>query len=349
MRIGLVARCDSTGLGVQTKEFYDHIKPDKTLVVDITAVNQSKGKIAKTYPRWYTGDNVKFVHGFPNEVDFNWLLTDIDLVFTIESPYSYRLFSLAKEKGVISINQFNYEFLDYFVRPDWAFPDVLAAPTNWNLDDVRNNFSDKVKIIELPVPINREVLTFTKKTKARRFLHIAGHKTEDNRNGTDIVLEAIPLVKSKNVEFIIKSQFYIENPSTFNTRIDDREVENYWENYVGEYDCLLLPRKYGGLSLQLQESLSRGLVPIMTNLPPQNEILEAESLINTDSRKMLFTRMHMPSHQTKPQVLADKIDQLASDDKLVERLSEKSNEIAERLSWNKMRQVYLDTFEQCLK
>lgn len=348
MKIGLIARSDSTGLGVQTKEFYDHMKPVKTLVVDITNINRSKGKIAKTYPEWYTG-NVKFIPGFPVARDFEWLLKDIDLVFTIESPYSYNLFTIAREMGVKSVNQFNYEFLDYFVRPDWAFPDILAAPTNWNLEEVREKFSDKVKIIELPVPVNREVLPYKKRTKAMRFLHIAGHQAEDNRNGTDIVLKAIELVKNPDVEFIIKTQHELPPIVGHNTRIIYQEVEKYWENYSQEFDVLLLPRKFGGLSLQLQEAMSLGMVPIMTNLTPQNEFLDPESMIPTESRKILFTRMHMPSYQANPQALADKIDQLAGDDKLVERLSEKSNEIAEKLSWGRMKQVYLDTFESCLK
>ncbi len=348
MKIGLVARCDSTGLGVQTKEFYDHIKPAKTLVVDITNINKSKGKIAKTYPEWYP-DNAKFIPGFPVPIDFEWLMKGIDLVFTIESPYSYKLFTIARELGVKSINQFNYEFLDYFVRPDWAFPDVLAAPTNWNLNHVKDTFSDRVNIIELPVPVNREVLPYKKRARARRFLHIAGHRTEDDRNGTAIVLEAINLVKNPEVEFIIKTQYEIPSIVGHNVQIVHEEVEHYWENYSDEFDVLLLPRKFGGLSLQLQESLSLGMVPIMTNLEPQNQMLDPESMIPTESRKMLFTRMNMPSHQTNPQVLADKIEQLASDDKLVERLSEKSNEIAEKLSWDRMKKVYFDTFEQCLK
>ena len=42
MKLGLIARADNTGLGMQTWEFYRAMKPEKTLVVDISAMNGNK-------------------------------------------------------------------------------------------------------------------------------------------------------------------------------------------------------------------------------------------------------------------------------------------------------------------
>ena len=39
MRLGIIARRDNTGLGYQTKDYYDHLKPVKTMVIDLSKLN----------------------------------------------------------------------------------------------------------------------------------------------------------------------------------------------------------------------------------------------------------------------------------------------------------------------
>lgn len=50
MKIGLLARSDDVGLGVQSLEFYRHMHPDKVLVVDMTAHSRRGGP---NHPEWY--------------------------------------------------------------------------------------------------------------------------------------------------------------------------------------------------------------------------------------------------------------------------------------------------------
>lgn len=345
LRVGLWgARHDNTGLGIQTKEFYDHIEPDKTLVVDISALNASRGKISKLYPERYP-KNAEIISGFPGQHEVDRFLRDLDIVFMIESPYTYQIIDEAKRRGIKTVLQYNYEFLDYFERPEWPMPDCLASPTVWNIDIVKQRFGIRSKVVHLPVPVNRQRLPFKPRTKAKTFLHIAGHKTLDNRNGTDVVLEAIDLVKSKDVEFRIYTQHSINAPANISVRVETKEVENYWELY-GNEEILLLPRKYGGLSLQMQESLSVGMVPVMTNVLPQNTFLDEEGLILCSGLKKLYTRMNLNSYQVNPKVLADKIDQLVESPKLVARLSHHSNKLATAISWEKLKPVYFELFEE---
>ena len=56
MKLGLIARMDNTGLGVQTTEFYKNMYPDKTMVVDISHLNGTK-----QYPERYP-DAVSYTH-----------------------------------------------------------------------------------------------------------------------------------------------------------------------------------------------------------------------------------------------------------------------------------------------
>ena len=54
MRLGLIARCDQSGLGVQTHEFYRHMQPDKTLVIDVGHLyNKTTHCNKRSYPDRY--------------------------------------------------------------------------------------------------------------------------------------------------------------------------------------------------------------------------------------------------------------------------------------------------------
>jgi len=46
-----------------------------------------------------------------------------------------------------------------------------------------------------------------------------------------------------------------------------RPVHDYWRAYDG-MDALVLPRRYGGLCLPVQEAMAAGLAVVMTDCPP---------------------------------------------------------------------------------
>jgi hypothetical protein len=48
MRLGIIARCDNTGLGNQTRELVKMLNPDKILLIDSYSFNNNK-----QYPHWY--------------------------------------------------------------------------------------------------------------------------------------------------------------------------------------------------------------------------------------------------------------------------------------------------------
>ncbi len=42
MRLGIIVRCDNTGLGNQTRELVKILKPRKVLIIDSTKFNKNK-------------------------------------------------------------------------------------------------------------------------------------------------------------------------------------------------------------------------------------------------------------------------------------------------------------------
>ena len=324
MRIGLIARDNNRGLGIQSFEFYQHIKPYKTLIIDID------GEGEKKCPERYSGDKVRRVNNNRIDKEIEWFLDGVDLIFTIETFYSNEILKEARKRKIKTCIQGNWEWYS------GEKVDLYLAPSLWNY-----------KIIPepkeyLPCPVNRKVSPFELKKKAKVFFHNAGNGVAAyGRNGTDLVLKAIPLVKSK-VKFIIKSQRPLEkiNDSRIEWRIKD--YKNYWEGVEG--DVYLYPRRYGGLSLQLNEAMSRGLVPIMIRTNPVNGFLPKELLIKPRTAKKILIFQWIYRYDISPQDLADKIDEIANKD--ISKYSEYSNHIAENWSWKRLLPKYLNVFKK---
>ena len=345
MRIGLIARADRTGLGIQTYEFYRHMNPSKVLVVDLSHCSGQRPN-AEMYPNgvvWHDGryPGVEIFHD-PVVDEF---LEDLDIVFTCETPYSYYLYIKAKEMGVKTVQQFNYEFLDFLYHKNLPFPDLLASPSTWHLDEVKQRFPTRVE--HLPVPVNREAVPFKRRDKLRKILHTAGTPAVEDRNGTLTLIEAMRHVKS-DVSLEVKTQKHIEVTAPLvKTIINFGKPDNYSDLY-GDHDAFVMPRKFGGLCLPMNEAASAGMVVISSKVSPQTEWLPEGVLVDTHVSKQIMTKTMIDINETDPIKLAEKIDEWAGDENLFGKLSHHMNELADELDWKKMRLKYLEVFESLL-
>lgn len=347
MKIALFgARATNSGLGNQTKEFFDHFKPDKTVVIDISHID---GK--EIYPERFTGEGVETLKGFPtNQWVRDWVdaqVGKIDLIFCIEIPYNYHLFSYARMKGIKTVLQYNYEFLDYLQDPQLPMPDMLLAPSLWNFDKVESMFGHMVNVTYLPVPTNTEVIKNRLIKECKTFIHVAGYKLFEDRNGTEALIKAMPHVKSQDIKVILYSQHPLEIPVN-DPRVEVRQlnVKNYWELYE-EGDCLILPRKYGGLSLQCNEAMAAGMPVIMPNCEPNNYWIHPGGLFQHSGMKKIKTRTEIECYQIHPPKLAAKIDELAENKlAIVEKISEFHTDFIRQMSFNKLKDRYLFEFDQ---
>lgn len=337
MNIGLIARADNTGLGVQSKEFFDHI-PCKALVIDMT--EHSNSPIITPHPERFPGQRVyrmpkpfKLTGGIPNRYIYEFL-EGLDVVFAIETAYDYNIFHEAKKRGIKTILQLNYEFLDYpnsVIQP----PDLFASPSMWYYD----NIPTPKKF--LPVPVN--TTKFNVERKEKTFVHIAGRPAFNDRNGTNIFAEALKYVQS-NINVTVKSQqaLAIRNRNRHvNLTVDCTNKENYWENYNG--GVLVLPRKYGGLCLPFNEALAAGMPVITSNCSPNNTWLPEEWLVSARERGVLHCKRKCAMYEVNPRQLAQKIDEFC-DSGFYEQAHQKALALKNMLSWETLLPVYHQTF-----
>lgn len=342
-KIGLLAYSSDTGLGNQTWEIYKHILPAKTLVVDLSEFN----KMQTNHDRYPDG---RVVRGIPTNQDMEWLVDEMDVVIVCETPLNYHLYRYAKEKGVRTVQQYNREFLDFYKHPEWAQPTYLAYPAKWEIEKVEA-LNLESKLIPLPVPINRNKIEFREFKELRTIVHILGRPAYMDRNGTIPFLEAAlnfpqynyliylqPPTDQRATEYFEPVRKKLEEvKSKLNIKVVE-SVPNYEDMYkTGE--LLVLPRRYAGLCLPMQEALAAGIPVIMTDVSPNYEILPKDWLCSASKTGEFY--FHAPVDVYSPNVesLVDTIRKFENPDYL-QMANNQANLIAEALSWDNLRSMY---------
>lgn len=330
MRLGLIARADARGLGHLTREFYRHMHPAATLVVDMQA--------RSPYPlhlEWYDNPLVT-TYERPQWSVIADFLDRVDVIYTAETPYWYELYDWARARGIRTVCHVMPEFYVHN-DPSYPRPDALWIPTKWLADRIPD-------ATLVPVPVARDRLPYRQRVEARRFLHPGGHPAANDRNGTLAVIAAGRRLRHVDrIDCELQSgHLYRSSHCAFTV---GRPGE-YWEPFH-QADVVVLPRRYGGLSLPMQEAASAGCIVVATGVEPQSEWLPAECQIRSSrTRKMRTTSGPIDIYQPSPADLAEKLDRLAREPDLVARLSTQMDRYADTLDWQAWAPRYRQLLEQ---
>ena len=311
MRLGIIARSDNTGLGNQTMELVKMLNPEKILLINSQFFNNNK-----QHPEWYKGYNViETRKGMPKTNEIIQFLEGLDVVISCETFYSLELVDLAKKQGIKTILQYNYELFGNLVNPDWTLPDVFLAPSIWNLDVVVEKFGSRTKVMHLPPPTDQSLFNKARETNLskthKRILHIAGKKAAKDRNGTDSILEMMKHSK-EDYELVIKSQTPLNVISKDpRVKIEIGDPDNRQDMYSG-FDAMVLPRRYAGLCLPMNEALMSALPVFMTDVSPNNHILPDKWLVEANKIGEFKTKSMVNIYGANPKKLAEIIDNYIS-------------------------------------
>lgn len=307
MRLGIIARSDNTGLGNQTRELVNMLNPDKILLIDSTPFNKNK-----QHPEWYEGRNFTSTSlGFPRRGEIIAFLEDLDVVLSCETFYSSMFVDMARNLGIKTLLQYNYEFLVNIEILDESLPDVFIAPTVWKLESMVKRFRDEVRIVHLPPPT--DVLLFEKARKENlsrfhnRLLHVAGKQAARDRNGTNTVFEMLKYSK-EDYELVVTSQTEFEN-QILDPRVSllRQNINNREDLYFG-FDGLILPRRYAGLCLPMNEALMSAMPVFMTDISPNNKILPQEWLTPATQIGQFRAKSITDVYSANPKDLAELVD-----------------------------------------
>lgn len=308
MRLGIIVRMDKTGLGNQTRLLTQMLKPDYLMIID--SGNHFK---TKQFNEWYTSFNsITTKDLIPTLNEYREFLENVDAFITCETPYNWRIMTEANQQMKQSYIQYNYEFLDHIANKSLPLPTKFLAPSYWNTDKVVDKFGSRV--MYLPPPINvqefkhNRLLNFNR-SGVKRFLHVVGKQAIHDRNGTEAVLEALTYTKA-NFELVIKSQHQLDySINDSRVTIDTSNSDDFTELYK-DFDAVIIPRRYGGLCLPMNEALASGLPVIMSNISPNNKVLPKKWLVSATKTDEFMTRTMIDIYTTNAKSLAKKIDWL---------------------------------------
>ena len=306
MKLGMIVRADDTGLGNQTHELVKMLNPEKILIIDSSKFH-NKG--VQHYD-WYENRNVVVSKGFPDNNTVVRFFSGINVVLSCETFYNRDFVALAKKKRIKTILQYNFEFLENLSNERAILPDVLLAPSLWRFEDVKDRFENKCLVKHLPPPTSPDIFKNNReenKKRSGRLLHVGGKAAIYDRNGTKSVIEMLKYSK-EDYELVIKSQTDLE------IECDDPRVtfvigneESRQDLYSG-YDAMIIPRRYAGLCLPMNEALMSGLPVFMTDISPNNIILPGDWLAKSHFVRVFMTRVGLDLYNADPESLAKVVD-----------------------------------------
>lgn len=333
--LGMIARCDQGGLGNQTFEIFKNVQPKFVIVMCLGTAGRGREDREKFIAQANAqGSSVEFINGdrLPDDVLLR-LAGKVSKVLSIETFYNDKATGIISKAGAKSVLIANPELYDSRVTPD-----VLRVPTFWELDRMPRG----AKILHHP--IDRSFYPFRLRHKAEVFYHPAAPAMKD-RNGTDIVVSALKHIQSP-CKVIIRSA----KPSPFGneTTVGNVEVEWLtgmtpypWDSYPPEADALLLPRRYGGLCLPLQEASSLGMPAIMTDLAPQFSLPHVETVPVSGSTHVPMKGGTFLVYDVKSADVAAAMDKLIENPMHAESLSYQANKWSQAHSWETLRPSWI--------
>lgn len=305
--IGLVVFSNNSGIGIQSRRLCYLLKPNKLLAIDSSGFSKNTTQ----HWEWYSQFKGIMCKGFPTNREIDEFLKGLSSVFCIENPLNFHLLDRCKELGIKLYIQSNYEFCDHLNR-DLVLPTKFLMPSYWMIDKMRSRFGDD-KVMYLPPPINPSEFNRAREYNlhhtSHRYLHIVGTLAAEDRNGTLDLIRAIQQSK-EDYKLVIRSQhqlpaeYLIKDPRVTYEMHDALKEEDMYKGF----DALILPRRYGGLSLVCNEALMSALPVIMPDISPNNQLLPKRWLMPTKVRKQLMTRTLIDVYETDTDALAHFLD-----------------------------------------
>ena len=328
MRVGLVGRSDARGLGHISREFFRNMRPARTLIVEPTGSGHASNR------SWYPStDTERVAHvgwstanpRFPDGPFRRWL-ADLDVVYGAETFYDPRFVEFAQEAGVATVLHVNPEFYRRGVS-DQATAVWNQSP--WLHDRLRAD----AEVVPVPVATDRFPTRQVNLTRPLRVLHIAGNVAAHDRNGTTAAVAAMR--GTQGVEFTVLSQRRIAGVET------RRAAGDYWDMYTG-HDVLVMPRRYAGQSLPVQEALAAGLAVIMPDCPPNDWWTPVIRVTATAAGTVETPGGEVPVHDTDVGALTDAVQRLADDRDALSEARSAGLAWARENSWTALRPFYED-------
>ena len=270
MRLGVVSYTNvNSGVGVVARDIVDNAPVDSFLSVPTV-----KGR-----EQWLE----RQVNGMPDSQTLNAYLDRFkpDILIGIETFFRPEVYAVCRKRGVKTCLIVMHEaYIEGRHSPDW-----FLCPTRVAFDRV-----GEPNKVYFDWPIDVRPFTFTKRTEARRFLHVMGYGSGArcggsgfNRRQTREVCDGFRSLPNPDITLTVHCQ---EDWRQEYGHCEDSRVVYRLQNlptpaevYAG-FDVLIQPDAYAGLNRPLLEAKACGMPVLTTDAAPMNELVhDPEALI----------------------------------------------------------------------
>lgn len=335
MRLGLIARADNGGLGNLTWEFARHMRPDRVVIMDLGSAGRGP-----TFPERYADFDTMVCHGVDlSDAALKWLLDGSDVVYTAETAYRENFWGEARARGVKTVLHSMPELHRPALRPD-----VLWLPTTY---ETRRFDHAGLAYDIVPVPVADD--RFLDPADYGPVFYHLGAPAMLDRNGTDTVVEALQhvTVPCRVIFHSCPDRFQLApRIGLVDLEIRRDRPDDYWRAHPADASVLVLPRRYAGLSLPMQEAMAAGRPVISTALSPQKGWPGVVNVpVKPQTRRVPMAGGVFTVYQGDPVALAHSISTLAENPAYIEKLSLLALEHADRISWSTWGKEFRARFE----
>lgn len=307
MKVGALVRANGRGLHWQTLETARALDA-RVLVVDVPNASAER---FPTDPTAYPGAPVVTVQPgwrLPEHQVRAWL-DGLDAVWTAETFYDARFAGWARDAGAVTAIHLNPEFFE----PGGGWGIGTEVDAWWSATSWRREFLPAgLEVVPQPVAVDRFAPVEPHGSPCR-FLHVAGKRALHDRNGTEALLAALPLLRRPcTVTIACQDAAPVNVPRLpDHVRVTLRGASAlYWALYDG-HDALVLPRRYGGLCLPVGEAMAAGMAVLMPDVTPNREAWPVSTFPALGRKLERMPGGQVPVHRFEPAQIAAAMDQLA--------------------------------------
>jgi glycosyltransferase involved in cell wall biosynthesis len=177
---------------------------------------------------------------------------------------------------------------------------------------------------------------------------VIGRPATRDRNGTEDLLASLQYVTASiTLTVTCQEPGYVENmlhrfpvPANVELIVHSGDIQDNTDLYTGQ-DVLLMPRRFGGLCLPVNEALGAGMPVVMPRISPNDSWLPPNWLVCASQAGQFMVKQNLVDfYSVSHRELAQKIEAFASDAGFFQKAKQEAAELRDQLSWTALLPTY---------
>lgn len=331
MRVASICFSHSRGLGHLARSFFSNGIIDEVCRVRHPSIPMRED--------WYPESRTVNLRGMDRSIVHDFM-REQDVMLFFETPFEWEFISFCKQHGIKTAIIPMYECTparfatmpkDHPEVPDlWICPSLLDV-------DYFNHFNHTF----IPIPVD---MPWRLRERATHFIHNGGYLGLKGREGTVEVIEAMKYVKS-DLRLTIRVQENVKDVPN-DPRITYIAETVPFEELYSTGDVAVVPQRFNGMSLPLQEAFASGLLCMTTDRYPMNTWLPRAPMLPVEKVKrgrVGGSYMEMDICTLNPKTIAAEMDRWYDTD--IAEYSMLGKKWAEETSWTKLKPLYMESLQ----